>query len=57
MSKNPYWNTLWSNRDQEFYWSGVKFGFALGIGTGLVAMFYANMAIKVYKDFKEEIES
>lgn len=24
--KNPYWNTMWSNRDQEFYWSGVKFG-------------------------------
>ena len=24
--KNPYWNTIWSNRDQEFYWSGVKFG-------------------------------
>lgn len=26
LSKNPYWNTMWSNRDQEFYWSGVKFG-------------------------------
>lgn len=54
MSKNPYWNTLWSNRDQEFYWSGNKFGFVLGIGTGLVAMCYVNMAIKFYKELKEE---
>lgn len=26
LAKNPYWNTMWSIRDQEFYWSGVKFG-------------------------------
>lgn len=26
MAVNPYWNTMWSNRDAEFYWSGVKFG-------------------------------
>lgn len=24
--KNKYWNTVWSDRDEEFYWSGVKFG-------------------------------
>ena len=27
---NPYWNTIWSHRDVEFYWSGVKFGFVYG---------------------------
>ena len=26
MKRNPYWNTMWSDRDQEFYWSGEKFG-------------------------------
>jgi len=59
MNKNPYWNTLWSNRDQEFYWSGTKFGFALGIGTTLVAMWCLNTAIEIHKDLKkkEEIES
>lgn len=58
MNKNPYWNTFWSNRDQEFYWSGTKHGFALGIGTTLLAMWYFNTAIKIYKDRTEEkIES
>ena len=56
MNKNPYWNTLWSNRDQEFYWSGTKHGFALGIGTTLLAMWYLNTAIKIYKNRKEEIK-
>ena len=55
MNKNPYWNTLWSNRDQEFYWSGTKHGFALGIGTTLLAMWYLNTAIKIYKNRKEEM--
>ena len=56
MSKTPYWNTLWSNRDQEFYWSGTKFGFALGIGTGLVTMFYVNMVVKTIKNHKNSEE-
>ncbi len=41
MSKNPYWNTMWSNRDQEFYWSGVKGGVlvsALVMGIPLVSL-------------------
>ena len=54
MNKNPYWNTLWSNRDQEFYWSGTKFGFALGIGTTLVAMWCLNTAIEIHKDLKKK---
>lgn len=57
MNKNPYWNTLWSDRDQEFYWSGTKFGFALGVGAGVLAMCYVGMAIKFYKESKEENES
>lgn len=54
MSKNPYWNTIWSIRDQEFYWSGTKFGFALGVGTGLLVMIYLNMGIKAYTQSKEK---
>lgn len=26
MKGNPYWNTIWTDRDGEFYWSGVKIG-------------------------------
>ena len=39
--KNPYWNTMWSNRDEEFYWSGVKGGatvMLLVLGIPLVCM-------------------
>lgn len=38
---NPYWNTIWSHRDQEFYWSGVKFGFVCG--AVMVPMVYFAM--------------
>lgn len=54
MSKNPYWNTLWTNRDEEFYWSGTRFGFALGIGVSLVAMLYVHVGVEMYKNHKEE---
>lgn len=28
--KNPFWDTMWTTRDQEFLWSGVKGGFCVG---------------------------
>lgn len=27
---NPYYNTMWTNRDQEFYWTGCKNGMVIG---------------------------
>lgn len=27
MKGNKYWDTIWSERDQEFVWSGMKIGF------------------------------
>ena len=27
---NPYFNTIWSNRDKEFYWTGCKDGMVIG---------------------------
>lgn len=27
MKSNKYWNTMWSERDQEFIWSGIVIGF------------------------------
>ena len=30
MKHNKYWDTIWSERDEAFYWSGCKFGFVAG---------------------------
>lgn len=53
MSKNPYWNTIWSHRDQEFYWSGIKDGILIG------AIVVPCMCMTVYtliNEFKEIIK-
>lgn len=31
MKGNKYWNTIWSERDQEFVWSGMKIGFVTAV--------------------------
>ena len=47
--KNPYWNTMWSDRDGEFYWSGVKGGAAfmmIALGIPLVCMTVSHIISK-----------
>ena len=29
MKHHKYYNTVWSERDQEFWWDGTKLGFAV----------------------------
>jgi hypothetical protein len=48
--KNPYWNTMWSDRDGEFFWSGVKFG-AL-FSAIMIPCTYTTIRILI-KEFKE----
>lgn len=54
MKHHKYYNTIWTERDQEFYWDGVKFGFAIGsiLAMGAVACIYD--AIQFIKSLKDE---
>lgn len=57
MKSNKYWNTIWSDRDQEFYWSGTKFGFVTAaiLTSALWVNSIAIMnAIKNHKKSEEE---
>ncbi len=31
MKHHKYFNTLWSERDQEFWWDGIKSGFTISM--------------------------
>lgn len=53
MSKNPYWDTMWSHRDQEFYWSGVKFGTLVG---AIAIPCMCITACILFNEFKEIIK-
>lgn len=50
LSKNPYWNTIWSNRDQEFYWSGVKGGALI---SGIMVLSIVAIIQDAIREFKE----
>ena len=47
---NPYFNTIWSNRDQEFYWSGVKHGALIA---GIIVPSAIVCIYEIIQEFKE----
>ena len=53
MARNPYWNTMWSDRDAEFYWSGVKFG---AVYSAIMVPCVFIVARRLVKEFKEICE-
>ena len=55
MAANPYWNTMWSDRDAEFYWSGVKFGAIFSAIMTPCVLFLTREAIKDIKQMHEEV--
>ena len=55
-SKNPYWNTMWSERDSEFYWSGIKHGFVAGLIEAAIAIGFTWMIVTDIKKIKKELE-
>ena len=50
MKGNIYWNTIWSERDGEFYWSGLKHGFLCA--AILIPCTYVTIRVLV-NEFKE----
>lgn len=57
MKSNKYWDTIWSERDQEFLWSGMKIGFmTAAILTSAAWVLGVSMVqnIKDYKNLQRE---
>lgn len=55
MAANPYWNTMWSNRDQEFYWSGVKHGAIFSAIMVTCVFVVVREAVNDIKQMREEV--
>ena len=51
MAFNPYWNTMWNERDEEFYWSGVKHGAVISAIATAIIIFVPR---ELVREFKEE---
>lgn len=56
MKKNPFWDTIWTERDQEFYWSGCRFGVAFGVALASCAFAGALILIDEFKNRKQKKE-
>lgn len=56
MKKNPFWDTIWTKRDEEFYWSGCRFGVALGTVATSFAFFGVLIIIDEVKNRKQKNE-
>ena len=52
-------NTIWSGRDQGFWWDGVKGGFITAVIFTSVLWFDGIMLVRIIKEHikKEEMES
>lgn len=49
--KNPFWDTMWSKRDEEFLWSGIRGGFCIG---GILATCLCIGGCLLYNEIKEK---
>lgn len=59
MKHHKYYNTIWSERDQEFWWDGVKGGFITAMIFTSVLWCDGIMLVSIIKEHikKEETES
>lgn len=59
MKHHKYYNTIWSERDQEFWWDGVKGGFIAAMIFTSVLWVDGIMLVSIIKEHikKEEMES
>ena len=54
---NPYFNTMWTNRDAEFYWSGCKNGMVIGAIGAVILIGFVKYVIPEWKEeFKKDKE-
>lgn len=52
---NPYFNTIWTNRDEEFYWTGCKHGMVIGAIGAVILIGCVKYVIPEWKEkFKQE---
>ena len=54
MKHHKYYNTIWSERDQEFYWDGLKDGSIIGSVLTCVAILGIYEIVYCVKSFKDE---
>lgn len=52
MKSNKYWDTIWSERDQEFLWSGTKIGFVAAVILTSSAWVLGVSMLQNIKDYK-----
>ena len=55
-NKNKYWNTVWNDRDQEFYWSGVKHGALIATIMTSCLIAIGSELIETIKEHRKESE-
>lgn len=49
MKHCEYFNTIWSHRDQEFFWEGIKFGIPVGIAISAAAVCVVDDVCRLIK--------
>ena len=56
MKRHPYINTIWSDRDQEFWWDGMKIGAITSMVMTSILWGYGIMFVDMIKKKKHEEE-
>lgn len=57
MKHHKYYNTIWSERDQEFYWDGLKNGTVIGaIGIATVIAYGAIIVSEIREHRRQKLK-